>query len=335
MNKINRIILILVVFLILLIAIFRFSENNADFSTYNPDWNGGMQIRSLVSGNHTVMSLPGREGISSLEPDKSVFIILGPGDNISEKDKESVKKFVDAGGLLILADDFGTGNQLLNRFTTSVSFSNLLLMDDVSFWKNSTFSVATANIENVSNITLNYPASLLITDKSVNVLASSSRFSWLSANESIHENIHEKRGSYPLIADIPSGHGKLVLISDPSIFINSMLPMQDNKLLLEKLVAGRIYVGFDETGRTPPIPAFDYLIRTNTSYQYLFALMVISLAFIYIKRDKISKLKMEKTVTIKDTLVRDEESIIKDILKRHDWDKRKFMLFRNKIRGKQ
>ncbi len=330
MNKINKKIVILVISILLLIAFFRFSENNADFSTYNPEWNGGAQIRNLISENHTVMSLPDREDISSFQPDKSAFVVLGPRDNFSEKDIDAIKSFVNAGGLLILADDFGSGNQLLSRFTTSISFSNLLLQDDINFWKNFTFVVAATKIENVSNITTNYPTSLVITDNSINILANSSRFSWQSRNESILE----KRGSYPLIADIRFGKGKLVVISDPSIFINSMLPLQDNKLLIEKLVSNRTYVNFDETDRTPPIPAFIYMIRTNPYIQYIFAVIVLSLAFIYTKRDQINKLKMKKIKIIKDGLNINQENIISDILKRHAWDKRKFTLFRNKIMGK-
>lgn len=330
MNNINKKMLILVISILLLIAIFRFSENNADFSTYNPNWNGGMQIRNLISENHTVISLPNREDISLFQPDKSAFVILGPRENFSEKDIESVKKFVNAGGLFIIADDFGTGNQLLDKLSASVSFSSLLLHDDINFWKNSTFPVVITDIENASNITMNYGTSLIIRDNSTNILANSSRFSWLSRNESEGG----KRSYYPVMAEITSGRGEIVVISDPSIFINSMLPMQDNKLLLGKLVGKRIYVNFDETERTPPVIAFNYIIKNNTTVQYLFAVIILSLTLIYIKRDQISTFRMKKIGAVSDMSRLDEENIVSDILKRHNWDKHKFTLFRNKIRGK-
>lgn len=328
MNKANKKILILILSILFLIAIFRFSEDNVDFSTFNPDWNGGMQIKDIVSENHTVISLPDREDISLLEPDKSAFVLLGPHDNFSEKDIESIKKFTDAGGLLILADDFGTGNQLLNRLSGSVSFSNQLLQDDVNFWKNSTFPIVTTDIENVSNITLNYGTSLVIRDNSMNILANSSYFSWLSSNVSEGG----KRSSYPVIAELAMGKGEILVVSDPSIFINSMLPMQDNMLLLGKLVGNRTIVAFDETGRMPPVAFFNYLIKTNTSFQYLFTAIVIAFALIYIKREQIKGFGMKKTGIVKDKLILDEEHIVSDILKRHKWDKRNFMIFRNKLK---
>src|SRR5574341_1106756 len=148
MNKINKI-LFLILAILLLISIFRFSEDTKDFSTYNNDWNGGMQVRALVSENHKVIALPARQYITSFDPARSALVVLGPRENFSEKDMETVREFVRAGGLLILADDFGQGNQLLNIFTSSVSFSNRLLQDDMSFWKNSTFPVVSTSIGNV------------------------------------------------------------------------------------------------------------------------------------------------------------------------------------------
>lgn len=328
MTKINRKILILIISILLIIAFFRFSENGEDFSIYNPDWNGATQIKDLISENHTVISLPARQDLSLLKSNRSALVVLGPRSNFSENEIEIIQKFVRSGGLLVLADDFGTGNQLLNRFTTSVSFSGLLLQDDVSFWKNSTLAAVTANIENVSNITMNYPTSLVIPDRSISVLANTSRFGWLSKNESRGPQTDRERESYPVIAELAFGQGKIVVISDPSIFINSMLPMQDNRLLLGKLVEERPIVSFDETGRMPPIPAFNYTIRNNPSFQYLFAAVVISLAFIYMKRDEISKFK-----TAKYRFDPDEDIIISEILSRKNWDKRRFMLFRNKLRG--
>lgn len=327
----NKKILLLTVFILLFISILRFSENAADFSTFNSDWNGGVQIRKFVSENHNAISIPARYDLPSFEPGKTALVVLGPKGNFSEKDIELIKKFVADGGLLILADDFGSGNELLNRFTTSVSFSNMLLVDDVSFWKNSTFPVVSTGIENVSNITLNYPASLVITDKSVKVLAYSGRFSFLTKTDFKNEHA----GPYPVIADIPFGQGKIVAIADPSIFINSMLQFQDNKFLLGKLVENRTTVLFDDTGRIPPIPAVSYMIRTNPYFQYLLAVIVISLAYLYMKRDRISIFRREKPISKTDGFGLDEENIISDILKRHKWDERKFALFRNKLKERK
>ncbi|MCZ7393557.1 MAG: DUF4350 domain-containing protein [Candidatus Methanoperedens sp.] len=327
MKKINKKILLLIASILILIGTFRFSESTADFSTYNPDWNGGMQIRILISEHHRVIAMPVRSDLVSFAPGETAFVILGPRGNFSEKDIYTIRKFVEAGGLLLLSDDFGSGNELLNRFTTSVSFSNMLLQDDVSFWKNSTFPVAATSIGNVSNITMNYPTSLVITDKSIEVLASTSRFGRLSENESQRG----QPGSYPVIAYFPYGRGKIIAIADPSIFINSMLPMEENKRLLGEFVENRTTVIFDEGGRMPPVSNIDYLIKTDPYAQYLLAGIIVSLAFLYTNRGKIGLFGRDKT-NDHGYCELDEENIISDILKRHKWSERKLMLFKNKLK---
>jgi len=332
MNKINKKILILVISILLLIAFLRFSENSEDFSTYNADWNGAAQIKELSSVNHTVISLPAHQVLPLSKPDNSALVVLGPRSSFSENDVEGIKKFVRSGGLLIFADDFGSGNDLLNRFTPSVSFSHFLLQDDVSFWKNTTFAVVRTDIQNVGNITLNYPTSLVIKDSSINVSAYSSRFSWLSHNGSGTGSFILERESYPVIAEISFGQGKIVAISDPSIFINSMLALNDNKALLEELIGNRTFVYFDDNDRMPPASVFGYMMRTNSMAQYLFAIVIISMTFIYMKRDDIKK---PKNKTMNDRLDMDEETIISNIISRQKWDERKFMFFKNKLRGKK
>lgn len=319
---------LLIVSILVLIGIFRFSENTADFSTYNPGWNGGTLIKKFASENHQTIAVPDRLDVVSFEPDKTALVVLGHRDNFSERDTEIIKKFVREGGLLILGDDFGSGNELLSRFTASVYFSKMLLMDDMVFWKNSTFPVATTHIENVSNITMNYATFLVITDNSINVLARTSNSSWASKDGFTRE----RSGSFPIIADIPFEHGKIIAIADPSIFINSMLPFEDNKLLFEKLVENRTFVIFDEIQRTPPAAAIHYLLKSNLYIQYLFAAVVVSVAILYMKKEKLSTFRKKKTNIVSDKL--EEENIISDLLKRHKWDKDKLMLFRSRLKGR-
>ena len=329
MKKMNNKILLLIVSILLLTGTLRFSEteSTADFSTYNPDWNGGKEIRNLTSGNHQVMAISDRSVLASFEPNKTTLFILGPRSNFSTEDIDIIKKFVETGGLLILADDFGSGNELLNKLTTSVSFSKMLLQDDLNFWKKPAFPVATTSIVNVSNITMNYPTYLVITDRSVKVLSSSSRFGRISITES-------ERGqsdSYPVIAYFTYGRGEIVAISDPSIFINSMLQFENNKDLLEGIAKNRTVMIFDDTDRIPLIFRFDNMVKTNPYVQYLFAGFVISLAFLYLKRDKISLFRRRKTGNQAYSEL-NEEYIISDILKRNKWSERKLMFFKTRLK---
>lgn len=323
---------ILIIFcIVLFIAVLRFSQNTDDFSTFNPEWNGGKQIKNELSENHTVISMPLTDDLSAYDPDKTAFIILRPENNFSKKEMEIIKKFIDNGGLLIVADDFGSGNDLLNNLTTHIVFSNLLMLDDVNYWENITFPVITFDLTNVSNITLNYPTSLIVKDSSVKILASSSRFSWLSKGDMDRGS----GGSYPVIATTSSGKGTIIAIADPSIFINSMLPMTDNRLLLPKLVENRNIIMFDERMRMPLVSVIQYHLKNNTPVQYMFAASVILLSYIYMNRERLYPIKVNEKDTQNYISALDEKEIISDIVKRNKWDHGKIQLFKNKLEGRK
>jgi hypothetical protein len=309
----------------------RFSQNRDDFSTYNPEWNGSKQIKNDLSENHTVISLPITDDISAYDPDTTAYVILRPESNFSKKDGDIIKKFIENGGLLILADDFGSGNNLLNNLTIRIAFSNMLMLDDVNYWENITFPVVATNITNVSNVTMNFPTSLIIKDNSVKILASSSMFSWLSTG-----NMERRSGgSFPVIASTASGKGTIIAIADPSIFINSMLAMSDNRLLLGKLVENRNIIIFDETTRMPPISIIQYHIRNNPLVQYMFAASVILLSFIYVNRERLYPIKLKEKDNQNYIYSLDEKEIISDIVKRNKWDDGKIQLFKNKLEGRK
>ena len=321
--------LLIIISIVLFIGVFRFSQNRDDFSTYNPEWNGGELIKSDLSKNHTIISLPLTGDLSSYDPYKTAFIILRPENNFSKNEIDIIKKFVENGGLLIIADDFGAGNKFLSNFTTQIAFSNMLLLDDVNYWKNITFPVVTTSMKNISNITLNYPTSLIVTDSSVKIIARSSTFSWLSS-----ENMDKGSGDqYPVIASTAYGNGTIIAISDPSIFINSMLQMTDNRLLLQKLVENKKYIIFVERTRIPPVSVIQYYIRNNPLFQFLFAASLILLSYIYMNRERLYPTKEKHTRNYISAV--DEKEIISDMVKRNKWDDGKIQRFKNKLEGRK
>jgi hypothetical protein len=205
------------------------------------------------------------------------------------------------------------------------------MLDDVNYWENITFAVITSDLTNVSNITLNYPTSLLVNDTSVKILARSSKFTWLTRGDMGRE----LGGSYPVIATTSSGKGEIIAIADPSIFINSMLPISDNRRLLEKLVENRSIIIFDETMRTPPLSGIQYHLRNDPPVQYIFAASVILLSYIYMKRERLYPKKVTDKNTHYHISALDEKEIISDIVTRNKWDDGKIQRFKNKLEGQK
>ncbi len=80
----------------------------------------------------------------------------------------------------------------------------------------------------------------------------------------------ERRGPFPLISRIPYGEGVLILMADPSIFINDMYRREDNReLLLDNISVARaagnttLYVDEAHFAHAEAFSVVDVVLATN------------------------------------------------------------------------
>ena len=118
-------------------------STDADFSVYNRDWNGCSKLGKEVYGTGSLLPSIDISGSSEeivahssltemsdlLEPESSVIIIIGPRTDFNDDEIGSVDTFLRRGGLLFLADDFGTGNELLSGLDTDTRISGEMMLD--------------------------------------------------------------------------------------------------------------------------------------------------------------------------------------------------------------
>ncbi len=229
----------LVIFTITLVIILTmvvwFLPLDDDFRTENPFWNGTKDINS----SHPVSPL---ESLSDLPPSpKGSTLILIPYLNFTLPELEELNSFVVRGGTLILADDYGYGNQILEHLGLKSRFSGQPLLDPVTNYKNKWFpqilhltsSPVTINTE---RLVLNHATGLTDVEAG-DILALSSSFSFLDLNGDQTWQEGEPTGPLPVISRHSLGNGQIILIADPSIFINSMETMESNYILIQNIAA--------------------------------------------------------------------------------------------------
>lgn len=220
---------------IILTAVVWFFPLDDDFRTENPFWNGTKDI----SSSYQVSPL---ESLSDLPPSpKGSTLILIPYLNFTLPELDELNNFVAQGGTLILADDYGYGNQILGHLGVKSRFSGQPLLDPVTNYKNKWFprilhltsSPVTINAE---RLVLNHATGL--TDVEANdILALSSSFSFLDLNGDQKWQDNEPTGPLPVISRHNLGSGKIILIADPSLFINSMAAMESNYNVIRNIAA--------------------------------------------------------------------------------------------------
>jgi len=214
-----------------------------DFLLENPFWNGLSELDSRIHPFEA--SDLARLLDAVLRPSDSALLILGPSEPFTDEEVDAVRDFLEAGGLVVLAEDFGVGNVLLEGLGVHARFSGRVLLDPLFKDKDSRMPrmidfTASPYTRGLSALTLNYATVLTDVGDGVRVLARSTSFSYLSGDLSVPPEEAEHVGPFPVMASVRYGKGDLVLVSDSSLFINSMLSMDDNDALLKNLVDGRV-----------------------------------------------------------------------------------------------
>lgn len=248
--------------------------NNSDFSIYNTGWNGCSSLAvetyqtgkfvPLLSYDETTMT-PIQQSFVSYDcnPLNTSLMCIGPKADFSSQDADYIDWFLTNGGIVLLADDFGSANSLLTKLNTSTRFSNDLLLD-LSFEKNASFAIVSTILSktnpvtrNISHLLVNYPTSLQPSKKAT-ILASSSNLSWLDTTLDGQYDESEEKGPFALLTVETYGKGTLIVSSTPSILINSMKEYVDNSVFVDNILHfvtnNRSAVIIDESHRDIIVP---------------------------------------------------------------------------------
>ncbi|UCE44929.1 MAG: DUF4350 domain-containing protein [Methanobacteriota archaeon] len=244
-------------------------SSSADFSIFNSGWNGTSELAvsthraGKFSPSFELRSTGGdislvRSGFDDIElnPTSDALAIIGPTKAFSYDEGTSVGEFVRGGGSLLIADDFGSSNELLEAMGASSRFSGRLVID-LSFDKSPEFPICfdivpDALTANVSALQLNY-ASTLVLGGSAEPLAYTSVASWLDADGDRRQEHGEPKGPFVILAREPLDSGEIILLSDPSVLTNGMREHLDNEMLSSNLVTvlteGGLGLYIDESHR--------------------------------------------------------------------------------------
>ncbi len=323
-----------VVALILSLSMFApIVTTGADYSIYNPGWNGcsSLAVKTYESGSF-VPNLELADGgeveivqrdLTSYEVDamSTSLVFIGPNSVMDQSEAHFVHTFLRRGGKVMVANDFGTGNSLLNQLNTSSSFQNTPLMD-LSFEKSPNFPVVYdlaphPLTEGVDMLMLNHPSALKL-DPEARALANSSEASWL-------EDGNPRR--HPILSIEQYGHGELILLSDPSVLINSMLDKKDNNRFMENVLDylshERDRIIFDESQREMNLVYSLVYNYRPPSENTVFLLIIIGMIVTAVV---VSPLNLKKIILLPLSIFKDkeQEDLVEKVLKENpDWDKRK------------
>ena len=274
-----------------LILTVHLSANNLEFSRYNNDWNGTSDFFAGLD-RHQVVMITDPAQLASYR-NNTILLVIAPFCQPKAAEISAYRAFAERGNILFLADDFGTGNSILRGLDSRIIIleGNLSSIDreyadpySVVVYRRANGSITT----HAMTLVLNRPAAL----DGGETIFMTSLLSWIDENGDKRINADEVMGQFPVMAEEQIGRGKLIVLSDPSIFINTMQePDQtgDNRLFIQDLVTGNRTVLIDQmnsrTRDAEGISEILHLIRTTISIELLFlALLVLTAVWAWRKR---------------------------------------------------
>ncbi len=207
--------------------------SGTDFAPSNPYWNGLQRAREeLAIKRLSSLNLLAQQA-------KGTVLIVIPTTVPSSADLDTLKQFTEAGGVLMLMDDFGFGNNILAHLGVTARLSGLVLVDPLFNFRNRRFPriiafSASPLSEGVDSLVLNH-ASVITDDSGLTVLARSSPISFLENGKGERDAGQASRPPFAVAGMRRLGEGYLVLVSDPSILLSSMLVLGSNRRFLQNL----------------------------------------------------------------------------------------------------
>ena len=212
MNKRVAAALILILLAGLILA-GQLATTSDEYSRYNINWNGTSDFFGLAADKPSVFSyddLPAGSG--------STLLIIAPGTEFG-----GLSRYLYEGNTVIIADQSGNANIFLEQIGSSIRVHDQPVRSTSMEYKDMGIFRGTVEGDlfgsNVTTLTFNYPGYVTGGE----TVAATSHLSWVDANKNNIPDASEPLKVYSLIASETISTGRVIVIADPSVFINSML----------------------------------------------------------------------------------------------------------------
>lgn len=205
-------------------------------------------------------------------PNNTILFIIGVEQGYSEFEAKAINEFLGQGGSVVLADDFGYGNSAIKGFqSVGVSFFNDPLYDLRGWKRGDNASIVHLQAQPTTwsgsyELYWSQATALQRTKSISSIHAYSSPNSFVDLDHDgkggPEEVANQSVGGIPVIAEVEVGDngGKMVIIGDPSMFINDLLEVDDNWEFTRDMVA---YLAKGSTSQTTIIFEESRHLQTN------------------------------------------------------------------------
>lgn len=267
------------------------STSGAAFGAYNQAWDGTSDIREIADTHSESTIALNVDAYDTDRPSGTVAIILAPTEPYPAADADVVRQFVENGGTLLVADNFGPtegeppyGNTVLADIGATARFDGAQLRDEREYYQSPALPVANQVSEHpyttgVDDLTLNYGTAVEPND--AETLVHTSEFAYLDRDRSGALDDDEELARYPVVTIESVGDGQIIAVGDPSVFINTMLDREGNAAFATALFQAhdQAILDYSRSGSQPPLSVALLLFQETPLVQGLIGLLGVGLVW--------------------------------------------------------
>jgi hypothetical protein len=211
-----------------------FYPSHADFMRSNPSWNG---LKDFSHKTHADMAT----SLSKVETGPERVLLTIPYLQYNDNDLQKITGFVQGGGTLLVLDDYGYGNQILEGLGLDMRFDGKPMLDPYLCYRNQKLPIITdlapyMQDSGIKSLILNHATALNVSG-SGQILARSSDSAYIDRNENSFRDAGEPQGPFVIAAKAALGQGTVIAVADPSLLINSMEDRADNEAFIDELIS--------------------------------------------------------------------------------------------------
>lgn len=256
-----RLLLVALGLSLLVVILLAGATSTTAFGAYTETWEGASELRQLGDRTDTPTDIVRNVTAYPANGSGTLAIVLSPDRPYSPAERQQLSRFIQSGGTLLVAEDFGRhSNALLAGVGAQSRVDGRLVRDERHYAQSPAMPVATNltshPLTNDSDtLTLNH-GTVLDPAENATVIAHTSEFAYLDANRNAALDDNETLARYPVVAIEPVGAGRVILVSDPSLFINTMLERDGNRAFARALFVAPERVLIDTShaaGQLPPL----------------------------------------------------------------------------------
>ena len=235
MRKLTVVAILLLIFTAA-VMLGQFAGSSDEYSRYNTGWNGTSSFFGQIPDSQCIWdadSLTGKTG--------TLLLVISPSHDFTG---EGLSAYLRAGNTILLFDQAGNANAFLSSLGSSITVHDAEVRSPNMEYKDAGLFRADVleNLfgTNVTHLFFNYPG--YVTGGETIIQTSS--LSWVDLDGDNTADANEPLKVYSLAASDTIGNGRIVVVADPSLFVNSMLDRKhtENMAVLEALLQEEPYI---------------------------------------------------------------------------------------------